>query len=322
MNQDPAAAAVNERRGRPVLALAAYLAAVFVAGPLLAPWIWRAVQALAPDHPVLHTLAHQSFARYVNRCLLLVALVGLPFFIRGAGIRGWGDIGFDPRHIRWRRFLAGFGLGFFSLATVCMVAVAVGGRVLDTQHSAARIAGGLVGAMLTALIVAVMEELLFRGAMFGGLRRAIPWPAALAVSSAVYAIVHFLGKPAKPSVMGWDAGLRVLPGMLRGFGDVNALVPAFFSLALAGVVLGLAYHWTGDLFASMGIHAGWIFWLKSYGALTSGAPGADVRIWGTERLVDGWFAFAMLVVVLAALLLGVRGRNRGGPMEVAEDGFR
>jgi membrane protease YdiL (CAAX protease family) len=296
----------NDRSARPVVALALYLAAVFVLGPLLAPWAWKAVQALAPGRPILATLAHQSFARYVNRCLLLCALVGLPFFVRGAGIRGWTDVGFHPRHVSWRRFLAGFGLGFFSLATVCMVALAVGGRVLDTEHSAARMAGAVLGALATALIVAVMEELLFRGAMMGGLRRAMPWQGALVVSSAVYAIVHFLGKPARPDVVGWDTGLRVLPGMLRGFGDVQTLVPAFFSLTLAGVVLALAFQWTGDLYASMGIHAGWIFWLKSYGALTSAAPAADVRIWGTQKLVDGWFAFAMLVVVLAMLLAWAR----------------
>ena len=282
-------------------ALVLFLAAVFLLGPLLAPWLWRAVQALAPEHAWLHTLARQSFARYVNRCLLLFALLALPLYLRGAGIRGWADVGFHPWRFKTRSFLAGFGLGFVSLAAVCAVALAVGGRVFDGGGSAGELAGRLLGGLATALVVAVLEELLFRGAIFGGLRRAMPWGAALAVSSAVYAIVHFLGKPARPDVVAWDTGLRVMPGMLAGFLELRTLVPAFFSLTLAGVILGLAYQWTGELYASMGIHAGWIFWLKSYGSLTSAAPGANERLWGSDKLVDGWFAFAMIVVVLAAV---------------------
>jgi uncharacterized protein len=298
-----------DRRGRPVAALALFLAAVFVLGPLLAPWLWHAVQALAPGRPWLESLGRQSFARYVSRCLLIVALAGLPFFVRGAGIRGWDDVGFNPRRFRTHRFLAGFALGFGSLAMVCGVALAVGGRIIDPEITAGWLAGKLLGALATALAVCVVEELLFRGAMFGGLRRAMPWGAALALSSAVYAIVHFLGKPDRPARVEWDTGLRVLPGMLAGFGDVHLLVPAFFSLALAGVILGLAYHWTGELYASMGIHAGWIFWLKAYSLITRAGPGADERVWGSAKLIDGWFAFAMLVVVLSAVAIGMRGRG-------------
>ncbi|MDB4949389.1 MAG: amino terminal protease self-immunity [Gemmatimonadetes bacterium] len=308
----PAPGSFDEKAGRtlrPVVALVLFLLAVFAGGALLAPWLWRAVQAVAASHAALRPLAAHPFARYVNRCLLLVALVGLPLFVRGAGIRRWEDVGFHPRRVAWRRFLAGFGLGFVSLALVCTVALAVGGRAFDLDTTPGEVAGKLAGALLTAVIVAVLEELLFRGAIFGGLRRAMPWGAALAVASAVYAIVHFLGRPTAPRQIGWDTGLAVLPGMLRGFTEVGTLVPAFFSLTLAGVVLGLAYQWTGDLYASMGIHAGWIFWLKSYGFLTDGAPAASARIWGSDKLIDGWFAFAMLVVVLAVVAAGMMRRR-------------
>jgi membrane protease YdiL (CAAX protease family) len=84
------------------------------------------------------------------------------------------------------------------------------------------------------------------------------------------------------------------------------LVPGFLSLALAGVILGLAFQWTGELSASIGIHAGWIFWLKYYGLVTKSAPGADVWFWGTRKLTDGWLAFVAIVVVLALLGLAAR----------------
>lgn len=72
------------------------------------------------------------------------------------------------------------------------------------------------------------------------------------------------------------------------------LVPAFFTLFVAGAILALAYQRTGALFVSIGLHAGWIFWLKFYGFLTVQTPGANPAIWGTDTLIDGWLALPVL----------------------------
>ncbi|HEX6911301.1 MAG TPA: CPBP family intramembrane glutamic endopeptidase [Longimicrobium sp.] len=289
-------------------ALALYLLAVFAGGALLAPWLYHAVRALAESVPALESVARMPFARYVNRALMLTALVGLPWYVRAAGIRTWRDAGIPPGGIRWKAFGTSFALGFASLAAVCLVALAAGGRELKPR-SPGELAGQFLGVLATALVVAVIEELLFRGAIFGGLRRAMRWPAALALGSAVYAIVHFMGRPANPPQVDWLSGLRVLPTMLAGMTEARTLVPAFLSLTLAGVILGLAYQWTGDLSASIGIHAGWIFWLKFYGFATAAVEGADTWFWGTRKLVDGWLAFVALVVVLGAVLLLMRRRR-------------
>jgi membrane protease YdiL (CAAX protease family) len=244
----------------------------------------------------------------VNRALLLMALLGIPFYLRASGIRRWADVGVDPRRLRWRRVAAGFALGFFSLAAVCGIALAAGGRSLSPR-TPGELAGQFAGALATALFVAVIEELLFRGAIYGGLRRAMPWGAALVVSSAIYAIVHFMARPDNPPDIGWLSGLQVLPTMLAGMLEPGGLVPALVNLTLAGMVLGLAYHFTGDILTSIGIHAGWIFWLKFYGVLTRAVPGTDPVFWGTRKLVDGWLAFVALVVVLGIVAMVARRGN-------------
>lgn len=295
---------------RPLRALALYLLAVFAGGALLAPWLYHGVRALADSVPALASVARMPFARYVNRALMLAALLGLPFFIRAAGIRGWRDAGVPAGGLRRRRFGAAFALGFASLAAVCVIALLAGGRELKPRDPG-EFAGQFVGAVATALIVGVIEELLFRGAIFGGLRRAMRWPSALALSSAVYAITHFMARPENPAEVDWLSGLRVLPTMLAGMTELRTLIPAFLSLTLAGVILGLAYQWTGDLSASIGIHAGWIFWLKFYGFATASVPGANQWFWGTRKLVDGWLAFVALVVVLSIVLMLARRRAAG-----------
>ncbi|HST62679.1 MAG TPA: CPBP family intramembrane glutamic endopeptidase, partial [Longimicrobium sp.] len=192
----------------------------------------------------------------------------------------------------------------------CVVALLAGGREIKPRDPG-ELAGQFLGALATALVVSVIEELLFRGAMFGTLRRAMRWPAALAASSGVYAITHFMHRGETPETVDWLSGLRVLPTMLAGMTDLRTLAPGFLSLTLAGVILGLAYQWTGDLSASIGIHAGWIFWLKFYGFATASVEGTDPWFWGTRKLVDGWLAFVALVVVLSVVLVMQRRGARG-----------
>lgn len=80
---------------------------------------------------------------------------------------------------------------------------------------------------LYGVLAPVAEELLFRGLLFGSLRaRFGPWPAALA-SGAVFGLVHLGG--------GQDVFIPVL--------------------ATLGVVLALAYHYSGALYAAIAIHA-------------------------------------------------------------------
>ena len=86
--------------------------------------------------------------------------------------------------------------------------------------------------------------------------------------------------------------------MLRGFANWQAIIPGFFTLTLAGILLGLAYQRTGNLYCSIGLHAGWIFWLKSYGLLTRPIPGADPWLWGSNRMTDGWLGLFVLSVTL------------------------
>ncbi|MGH7991307.1 MAG: hypothetical protein ACREDS_14100, partial [Limisphaerales bacterium] len=63
-------------------------------------------------------------------------------------------------------------------------------------------------------------------------------------------------------------------------------------------LLGLAYQRTGNLFFSIGLHAGWIFWLKTYGAFTVAAPRTAIWFWGGGKMIDGWLAFFVLAFTL------------------------
>jgi uncharacterized protein len=86
---------------------------------------------------------------------------------------------------------------------------------------------GIVLASLlgTVLFAPVLEEIAFRGLLYGTLRRRFGWPAAAVVSAAIFAAAHGYG--------------------LAGFGSVF----------LSGMIWALAYEKTGSLLPGMVAHA-------------------------------------------------------------------
>jgi uncharacterized protein len=280
---------------RPLRTLIIYLAVVFIGGALLAPWLYWLAQHFAQEFP---KIAGSSFHRYVNRALLGLALIGLWPFFKSLGATSFREVGLVNPIGQGGKLGGGFLLGFLSLATLAGLAIAAGARHFNENLAGARLGEKLFGAGLTAIVVAVLEEILFRGGLFGSLKKVFHWVFALAVSSAVYAIVHFMESAREPAVVTWYSGLEILPQMLRGFANWQAVIPGFFNLALAGALLALAYQRTGNLYFSIGLHAGWIFWLKSYGFLTATTKGADTWWWGTSKMINGWLALPVLATTL------------------------
>lgn len=284
---------------RPLWALIFYIVIVFVGGALLAPALWELAQLGAPNFP---KLANAPFHRFMDRSFLILALAGLWPLLRALGATSVKEVGLSPGGKAVRQLAAGLAVGFGSLAILAVLVIAGHGRIVNQSLSSSKIVSTITGGLATAAVVATLEEILFRGGVFGGLRRVLRWRLALVISSAIYAIVHFLQRTELTGPVHWNSGLILLPAMLGGFGDVHQLIPGFINLTLVGLLLGLAYQRTGTLYFSMGMHGGWIFWLKTYGACTTNGPATAVWFWGSGRMIDGWLA----AIVLAGTLIGFR----------------
>ncbi len=283
---------------RPLRAILFFLALIFLGGAVISPWIYRLVIGVCgPDS----WLGQHPFHRYYGRTVQVLAVLGLWPFLRALGQRSLADLGWCRPAGQWGRLAGG-------LALVAMIGVAVGVRVVRGDVPGLGMVEVLALSALSAGVVAVLEEALFRGALFGGMCRAWPWPFALAVSSVVYALVHFMGKGDGTQAVQWYSGFEMLGQLLGGFRQWPESFTGFLNLALAGAILGLAYQRTGNLYFSIGLHAGWIFCLKLSKEVT--CPATDRGwLWGTEKLVDGWLALPLLLVVLAVVWRWCGGRR-------------
>ena len=197
---------------RPLRALVIYIVAVFIGGALLAPPLYWLAQHFAPSFPKLAT---EPFHRYVDRSILAIALAGLWPLVKNLGFASVGEIGLVSPRGQGMRMVGGFLMGLISLALVAGTAFAFHARVLNTKPSGGEIAHKLLGAAATAIVVAVLEEILFRGALFGALRKVFDWIFALAISSFIYALMHYFKSADITGPVTWLSGLQLLPLMFQ-----------------------------------------------------------------------------------------------------------
>jgi hypothetical protein len=312
--------------------ISAFVVLAVVTGALLAPplyWFGKSVVAsgILLDGPlagVHESMERAQITRYFNRSLQFSALLLAYPFTRWIGVRrgsNWLLLEKNPR--RWTHLGAGFGLAAGALLLLGWIYVEIGYyRGHDSGKPLHRL---LLSAMGTGMSVALLEEFLFRGALFGLiLRTARPLPA-LVFLSAFFAIVHFLKPPDNlelPPVV-WHTGFWLTGQIFGQFGDLKFLAAEFTLLFCVGWVLGYARLKTSSLWLSIGLHAGWVFGIKLYSGLTRKALAiAEMMPWAGPSLRVGIWSVAVVALTGMFLWWWLRRRyprSAFAPIERAQD---
>lgn len=265
--------------------------------------------------PPLHALLPYPFPRVFNRVLMISALVAVAVFVRFRR-ELFVRFGLAWRPDSLRHLCAGFLAGLLGLSAFALVSVATGHarlvvRQVPAPYWAERIAGGL----LTGVLIGFLEEFLFRGYVYTSVRgsitrgRAMP---AIAVTSALYAAIHFL--QAKGPAIGPDPGfadsMKLILASLQALTGVLAAWPSAVGLFLFGMILNLALVRSGSLYPSIGLHAGCVSFLRVSGLLFAFNP-ANTWLWSSKLVYDGamGWAFLLAIGILFLARLGRAGRT-------------
>lgn len=277
----------------PLAKILLYLAVVVLLAAILSP----------PIFWMLDGMINFPFYRYFSRTAQVTAIVLLLPLLFWLHIRRVSEIGLEKNVCRMRDVLTGLGLGAIPVLLLGL------GYLFFSVY---RITPDLDGFKIlriagTAVVVAVVEEFLFRGVALGLAARAFGrWVSAVAVSL-IFAAVHFL-KPAKEvdEVVYWWTGFAQIPRVLDAAPPPVFLAFGFVSLFVAGMILSLGAFRTRSLWLPIGIHAGWVFgqqgfqWLarpmdKSFG---------DFLPWVGPNVVSGAVPTGILPLIVL-LLTGV-----------------
>lgn len=300
--------------GRPLPWVVGLFAVSLLVGALLAGPVFNFVLWLGRNFQALESLRDVEFERVASRCVLIVLLLSAVPVIRRAGMRDWRAIGFLPDRAWWK--LTGWGLLIGSAATAVIF---FGGWALGAYGIREALEHGAVGKSLVyfvgALFVGLIEEGLFRGVLFGALRRSVGFWGGAVIASAVYSSVHF-AKPKPPvgAVYGhWYSGLDLIPHM---FNTVD-LSPHFFPLALTlfflGMVLCAFYQRTGSLYFSIGLHAGLVWLMRIGGYFLERSEARLPWLFGGDDVVSkSYIALFVMGAFMVISLWLARGRCSGG----------
>lgn len=267
--------AIKQGWVRAIVFFVVYLATYFLVGAL-AGVVWALQQAPGSTEGLLH---NRSF----NILLLLVnglVSIGLAFvFRRFIDRQSIGSMGFDWKG-RQRSAWAGFLLGIIILG--------VGSLLLYfTQHIDwidTRLDMGAIGTGLGLfLLTALSEEIVFRGYVLNNLLSSMNKWTALVVVSLLFALVHI--------------------------GNAHLNPVAVLNLVAGGVLLGINYIYTRNLWFSVFFHFSWNFFQGT--VLGYEVSGLDMQsIWqmdrkGDELLTGGAFGFEGSAVATGLLVMAI-----------------
>jgi membrane protease YdiL (CAAX protease family) len=225
-----------------------------VLGALTAPFLFWSAQALVRTGK-FGFLAGFDFEVFFHRALLIAALVLLWPLLRSIGIRRFADLGLRPNSHRWRDIAGGFIAALLPLA-VCALALVVA-RVYSIRPT---IAWGPLGRTIaSAMVVPWIEETFFRGLVLGVLlwsgRKYLP----IALTSALFSVVHFLKAPEGTSqIVTWFSGFHSIAHAFVQFSEPMLVFAGFTTLFAIGWILAEARIRTASLWLPIGLHAGWI----------------------------------------------------------------
>ena len=172
-------------------------------------------------------------------------------------------------------------------------------------------------ALPTALVVSVIEEVLFRGVLLGIFLRAMRAGPAILSLSFLFAFAHFLEPPVGatvPDPEALDAGFVLLGQIFARFADPLEFLSRFAVLWAVGIVLGIARWRTASLWLPVGLHAGWVFCFALFKAATWPVPGLppETRWLVGMTLLEG--VLPLVVVAITGIVVAMLTRSRD-PLE-------
>lgn len=211
------------------------------------------------------------------------------------------ELGFHFDGERAKEFAIGFGIGvlIISLGYILLVMLeSVKFVQLDVNATELLILIGIYA------IVAIIEEALFRGYMLRNLMNSLNRFIALFISAAFFAVLH---------VSNPDASM------------LSTLI-----IFLAGIMLGLSYVFTRNLWFPIGLHFGWNLCQSLFGFNVSGQDAYSLVILenvGDTALNGGGFGFegtlpSLILTALTILFIWVyfSPKDASGDNQVSNDG--
>lgn len=219
---------------------------------------------------IVHPWIDLPWWKVFRRSASVAAAISLVVMLRFIDRQPFRRLGLGPWSQGRADLSRGLLLGMSGVAIVGALYMLFGACRISVHPDSWRVWRTMVGFLPAALLVGVLEELIFRGYVFHQL---LAWSASWAVmgSSLSYALVHLR------SGFVWPATAFELIG-----------------LWILGVVLAMSRLRTGQLYLAIGLHASLAYWARVNKLVIAFPDSTTAWLVGTNRLVNGVAAWLAL----------------------------
>jgi membrane protease YdiL (CAAX protease family) len=252
---------------KPAFVLPLFFLVLFLGAIVLGPVFFWGLSWISPI----------PFHRAMDRALLISALAALVLFrARIPFAQLW-----PCHHDAWKQVLLGLFIAAVSAQAMIGFKLAVDGITPASLDRHAMMASVFV-ALVAALLVAPLEETLFRGFLQSELIERLGLRSGWIVAAAIFMLAHFLKVPDELDslpVHPWS-GVTALGSAFLPLAHGDFLSGRGLNLLLLGLILGGTFLRSGSLWVNAGLHGGLIFAQLLFSRFTRPAPLHSVFLGG------------------------------------------
>ena len=217
-----------------------------------------------------------SFMRIFNRCFLLFGLTGAYFFRTRFQKKPLASLGLAKEEHTLSLIVKGVVFALLSLLVLTLLSRLCQTVVFEYHPPKLK---KLFYYVSGAILIAFFEELFFRGFLLQTLMEDLPTRPSVILSSMIYSLAHF-----------------IRPLVLNEPNELSLFYTESVGLFLFGILMSYAFLRTRSLYLPMGLHGGFVFFLKMDGIFVNRPMVTPEWLFGGERLVGGivtWLIFAV-----------------------------
>jgi uncharacterized protein len=259
-------------------------------------------------YPVFIALAQFNelpFHKVISRTTLFSGFLFSILYLKYCGLLSKQGLAWNTGRLSKRRmFLSAFISGAAILILLDGILIFLGIYQFDphVDWNVATLGRFFVKALFAGILVGFIEEVLFRGALFGGLKKQSNASIALVVTSLVYAAVHFLKYRAVPDSVeiSWFTGVEIFPAALFRFSN-PVTIDSFITLFILGVLFAFIRIRSESIISCIGLHAGIVTALKFFNYITNFAGGTSYDF--LVNKYDHQFGYLASLILLLAILI-------------------
>ena len=244
---------------------------------------------------------HYNFARVMRRIIMATAMICIFLLRKSLNFPSFGTIGLKPGKGCWQKLQIGFliSAGMFILYFAFLYFYGIVTFEIETMSP-----GSLVGKVFTLIIIAAVvggvEEVIFRGFIFQSILKDTEVLFAVCFCGMFYALLHFFktNSHVTPGFQPFIGFIVVYQSFANIILTIAETLPLIIGLFIVGVVLSYAYLKTNSLYLSIGLHAGWIFFIKAHRLFFDFVDSKSGWLFGDRRLINGITGWCFLIVTL------------------------